>query len=125
MKAKITAFILMALMCVFILASCGEDCTHKDADDNGKCDSCGETFADGCDKTECIDANGDGKCDSCGGTVTPPPACEHKDANSDGVCDSCGETMTPPPACEHKDANSDGACDSCGETMTPPAHLRT
>lgn len=44
-------------------------CTaHKDADDNGKCDSeeCDESFFDGCDTKDCTDTDGDGKCDNDG-----------------------------------------------------------
>ena len=48
---------LLALSLSAALASCGNkdkgsDCTHRDADDNGKCDSCSASFEDGDEEKE-------------------------------------------------------------------------
>ena len=105
-------FLLMALLLAIALVACGEDnsnsgngnetpdagdtCTHKDGDDDGKCDLCGEPHDDGPDK----------------------PACTHKDGDDDGKCDLCGEPHDDgpdKPACTHKDGDDDGKCDLCGE----------
>ena len=37
---------------------------HADANDDAKCDVCGDTYTDGCDLKECIDLNNDGLCDN-------------------------------------------------------------
>ena len=63
--------LLLSLLLVFTLASCGEPCTeHVDADKNGKCDNC---------KTE-----------------VPIVCDEHEDANEDYICDVCGEELEAP-----------------------------
>ena len=74
MKKFITLFLVLALViCSVSLFSCGEtpeagsECTHKDADDNGKCDICDADFEDGVDKV-----------------------CSHRDVDDNGKCDSCG-----------------------------------
>ena len=59
--------LLLALTLVFVMAACGNNgCTaHTDADNNGKCDSCGADV----EKAPCtthVDENNDKKCDSCG-----------------------------------------------------------
>ena len=43
----------------------GCDAVHRDANDDGKCDTGGEDFDDGCDAVH-RDANDDGKCDAGG-----------------------------------------------------------
>ena len=70
-KLKIFFVLLLSLLLVFTLASCGEPCTeHVDADKNGKCDNC---------KTE-----------------VPIVCDEHEDANEDYICDVCGEELEAP-----------------------------
>ena len=96
--------LLLCLFCLLIgfsLVACGAAdeepiaCLHRDADDNAKCDVCGEAFEDGKD-------------------VTEKPACQHKDVDKDHSCDlRCGQTLG---VCE--DADKDHACDyGCGETF--------
>ena len=65
MKTKLTRLLSLILV-VFMLVGClapltackpdGPDspdaCSHRDADDNGKCDECGEDFSDGDESTE-------------------------------------------------------------------------
>ena len=42
--------LLICILLVFALASCGDDpCQHRDADDNSLCDKCGESYTDGKD----------------------------------------------------------------------------
>ncbi len=53
-STKILALILVVAMCFTMLASCGlfgNKCDHVDADDNGKCDKCGENYDDGKEST--------------------------------------------------------------------------
>ena len=41
------------------------ECTaHEDANDDAKCDVCGDTYTDGCDLKDCLDINNDGLCDN-------------------------------------------------------------
>ncbi|MBQ3056069.1 MAG: leucine-rich repeat protein [Clostridia bacterium] len=51
MKKRILLLLalFMCLICIFTLASCDEDCEHRDADDNAICDNCGENFTDAVD----------------------------------------------------------------------------
>ena len=108
------------------------DCTHVDADKNGKCDKCGATVEVVCTKhtdedgngvcDECgksfvcerhFDANGDYKCDECSAHI-------HADANTDGKCDKCGEVVGE---CSHVDVDTNGVCDKCGETVGECSHV--
>ena len=129
-----TALLLAVALC-FSLASCGGDkgddkkCTHVDADDNGKCDTCEAAFTDGCD-AEHRDANDDGKCDIGGEAFTDgddsdiPPADDDDDippADDDDEGDDEPET----PSCTHRDADDNGKCDECNidfsDGAEPPA----
>ena len=39
--------LLVCVLLLFALASCGDDpCSHRDADDNSLCDNCGESYTD-------------------------------------------------------------------------------
>ena len=67
---------VLTLACLFAFVSCGDDCTHRDANDDGKCDACGDEFFDGVDKNDTTDDNTD--------------SCTHRDATDDGKCDKCG-----------------------------------
>ena len=53
-STKILALILVVAMCFTMLASCGlfGKCDHVDADDNGKCDKCGENYEDGAEEVD-------------------------------------------------------------------------
>ena len=53
-------------------------CQHRDADDNSKCDKCGEDYTDGKDVED---------------EPTPDP-CRHRDADDNSKCDKCGEDYT-------------------------------
>lgn len=73
---KILSLILVAalILCAAALVACdGGDTeteaactTHRDANDDGKCDTCGADFEDGDECTAHVDVNDDSKCDSCG-----------------------------------------------------------
>lgn len=130
--------LILALTCVFSLASCtrlfgGTTCeAHKDYDGNMYCDLCNAVFV--CPNH--ADANKDGACDTCGSAFL----CEsHADANKDGKCDKCQADYTCPGhrdtaadgqcdickamfVCEHKDENTDGVCDECRARFTCPSH---
>ena len=75
MKKIFGALLVLALTlaCLFAFVSCGGKCTHRDADDDGKCDKCEESFTDGNE---------------------PSGECTHRDADDDGKCDACGEDFT-------------------------------
>ena len=131
MKTRILSLLLVLVMAVGMLASCGggpATCTnHTDADGNLKCDTCGADVA--C--TNHVDKNHDQKCDACK-TAVP---CEHE-IDEDGFCawcdyikcmkhidrdhnlvcdnDGCDKPTSNRP-CVHIDANDDGKCDKCEE----------
>ena len=129
MKTRIFSFLLVLVMAVGMLASCGggggTTCTaHTDANHDLKCDTCGADVA--C--TDHVDVKPrDQKCDYCKAAV--PCAheldyqgyCEycdyfeckgHIDLNHDQVCDNgtCGAAV---PCTKHADANVDAKCDYC------------
>ncbi len=134
MKTRILSLLLVLVMAVGMLASCGggggggggATCTsHVDANHDQKCDNAGCTAdvpcthkygADGycewCDDFKCvahIDKNHDQKCDICKEAV----ACEHgADANEDKKCDYCGAAFSCTLSA-HADGNQDGLCDGC------------
>ena len=95
MKKRITMLLtlILAFALAFACVSCGgSGCDQcRDANDDGKCDACGENFTDGCDAA-------------------------HKDANDDGKCDFGGEAFDD--GCDHKDANDDNKCDKCGDAYS-------
>lgn len=66
---KIFTFVIALVVCLS-LAACGgkKKCEHRDANDDLKCDKCGEAYEDGPEQTQhtCADNNGDNKCDECG-----------------------------------------------------------
>ena len=81
-------------------------CTsHRDADDDGKCDTCEEPFEDG------------GEIPDDGPTVDEQPdltpVCTHRDMNADGFCDDCAEKFPDCTAESHRDLDDDGKCDGC------------
>lgn len=116
---KLTIATILALMLALVLPSCGTSCNHADADNDGKCDSCGTTItgdpdspADTPNCAEHTDSDNDGKCDSCGADCTTP-CTDHVDSDDDGKCDNCGTDFTD--GCDfHVDGNDDGRCDKCG-----------
>ena len=70
---KIFTFIIALVVCLS-LAACGgkKKCEHRDANDDLKCDKCGQAYDDGAEQTgqhTCADNNGDNKCDECGKDV--------------------------------------------------------
>ena len=75
MKRKIFVLLCSVLLltaALFALTACG--CDHRDADDDGKCDYCGDKYRDGKDNKG--------------------SDCEHRDANDDARCDKCGESFS-------------------------------
>ena len=68
--------LLVCVLLVFTLVSCGDDpCQHRDADDNSLCDKCGESYTDGKD-------------------INDSTPCQHRDADDNSLCDNCGESYT-------------------------------
>ena len=91
---------------VFVFSACGEDlCSHRDADDNGMCDTCGTTYLDGAD-------------------LPGTPVCQHRDADDNSKCDTCGAVyidgtdLPGAPVCQHRDADDNGKCDKCSLDYT-------
>ena len=78
---------------------------HIDEDEDGICDTCGETITTTC--TTHVDEDKNCVCDNCG------TALNHVDANSDCVCDICGTSIA------HVDADGDGYCDVCDVDLDP------
>ena len=131
--------LLLVIICGLMLWSCqGTQQTpicysHTDADDNLRCDDCGEKI----DCTKHIDVNDNLACDKCGKTMK----CTHRDDNNDGVCDvkicgfilcehefdeyyssdenyhwfanTCGCVIEPMGKAAHTDTNNDSLCDVC------------
>lgn len=110
MKKKISVILAIALVfaCVLALGSCGK-CEHRDANDDGLCDLCSETYADNCDIHR--DENDDGKCDNGGEAYTDQ--CDfHVDATDDKKCDKC-DTAFDDGCSFHVDADDNAKCDKC------------
>ncbi len=102
-KISLLVLLAMLLVLVFTATACGDDCTHVDADDNGKCDNCGADFEDG-------DDNKDEGCKS------------HVDADDNGICDNdgCGAVFCDGDANgKHFDNDGNGVCDvpGCNKTV--------
>ena len=86
-------------------------CTHRDADDDNKCDKCGEDFSDKCDMHR--DADDNFLCDICSASFSDGCDAAHRDANDDGRCDFGGENYTD--GCDnHVDLDDNGVCDVDG-----------
>lgn len=124
--------LILALLCVFSLASCvggSNECTaHTDADGNMYCDTCNAIYI--CPNH--IDADANSFCDTC---LAPYSCIGHSDANKDGKCDRCKAPFVCPGhedpfgfgqcdicnalfVCEHVDADNDGICDKCLANFT-------
>lgn len=135
MKTRIFSLLLVLVMVVGVLASCGPKqppacTTHTDANGDLKCDTCGAAVA--C--TNHVDANHDQKCDKCKAKVDCPHSidadgfCEwcdfvkcvkHLDRNHDLVCDN--EGCDEPVACtKHADRDVNGKCDWCAVAYACP-----
>lgn len=111
---KIISLVLAAVISLS-LASCSflnpkkdppPSCTsHRDLDDDGRCDTCDVPFEDGNevpDDGPTVDEQPD---------LTP--VCAHRDMNADGFCDDCAEKFPDCTAGTHRDLDDDGKCDSC------------
>ena len=112
--------LLICLSLILLLSSCdvitGILCDHRDADDDGRCDTCGSDYSDGDEKQPC----------------------QHKDANDDCFCDTCHEPFSDEEeiSCDHSygewmklDTNDGTLCDTwlmfractvCGHTESKP-----
>ncbi|MBO5354586.1 MAG: leucine-rich repeat domain-containing protein [Clostridia bacterium] len=77
--------VFLCLLCLLALVACDESdtpssealtvCQHRDADDDGKCDKCSESYTDGVD-------------------VSASPVCQHRDADDNSLCDKCEENYS-------------------------------
>ena len=109
MKTRIFSLLLVLVMAVGMLASCGggggSTCTaHVDANHDQKCDNQGCTADVPC--TDHVDKNHNQKCDWC--NVAVP--CEHE-LDEDGICVwGCGYEK----CMKHIDRNHDQKCDNEG-----------
>ena len=82
------SFAIIVGVCSF---ACQGECSHRDADDSGKCDMCGVEFTDAKDK-----------CDVCGGVLT------------NGECQACNETNVEDEKCSTcGGALVNGKCEAC------------
>ena len=134
MKTRIFSFLLVLVMAVGMLASCGggkTTCTtHTDANGDLKCDTCQAPMT--C--TNHVDANHDQKCDKCK-TAVP---CEHE-IDEDGFCAWCdyvkcvhhidrdhnlvcdNEGCDEAVACvKHADSDENAKCDWCSVAFSCP-----
>ena len=133
MKTRIFSLLLVLVMAVGMLASCGGGTTPPPTPgpDNG-----GGSGT----HTTCVDANHDLKCDVC----KKPVACtqhkfdeygiceyceffqcqNHKDRNHDLVCDSVGCDVAV-PCTDHDDKDQNGKCDYCAITWSCPLAKHT
>ena len=103
---KLLSLLLIIVICVFSIASCGKKKTceiHKDYDGNMYCDLCGAIYV--C--PDHADADANGACDTCGAAYV---CSGHADANKDRMCDKCKAPYRCPG---HKDTAADGKCDIC------------
>ena len=135
MKKILSRAIVPALAFVLCLglSSCSfiGGCDHRDADDDFKCDACGDFYTDGKDEKVCQhrDADDNAFCDSCGASFTDgedvadTTPCQHRDRDDNARCDLCGVAFTdgkddpPAPTCRHRDENDDSLCDKCGASF--------
>ncbi len=133
MKTRILSLLLVLIMAVGMLASCGGGGTpcskHVDKNGDGKCDTCSTAFT-----CQHKDNDHNLKCDDCQAPVECQHVideegfCEycdyvkcvkHVDRNHDLVCDNsgCDEAV----ACvNHADRNVDNKCDWCTVAFTCP-----
>ena len=84
MKKILSIVLVMALS--LALFACGECENHTDANNDGKCDSCGEAV----NCATCVDADGNAKCDVCGKDVSCAVCV---DSDADAICDVCGKRV--------------------------------
>ena len=102
MKRIISLFIILVALvgCMTALASCNDTdvCQHRDADDDGLCDKCGDGYTDGKD-------------------LPDEPACQHRDADDNGKCDECGEDFEDGKDFQETDISS-ASLKVIGDTIT-------
>ncbi len=77
----------------------GQPCSHKDDNDDHKCDSCQETVS------VCEDEDDDHYCDICDDKLS-----ECEDEDDDHYCDICDDELS-----ECEDGDADDYCDICGD----------
>lgn len=134
MKIKVFALLITLAVLLICFAGCDavenlisgnndkSDCSHRDADDDGKCDKCKNDFTDGKEVNNdlnCthIDADDNGKCDKCGKNFSDgsdAAVCNHRDADDNEKCDKCGDSYSDGAECSHRDADDNNVCDHCG-----------
>ncbi len=113
MKTRILSLLLVLVMVVGVLASCGnKECTsHVDANGDLKCDTCNTAM----ECTSHVDRNHDQKCDKCKAAVP----CEHE-IDEDGFCAWCDFVK----CMKHIDRDHNLVCDNegCGEDVACTKH---
>ena len=108
---KIT-LVLIALVMIAVLASCGNECEHTYSGDCDKsCNNCGEAREIAAEHTYSGDC--DEECNNCG--EARENAAEHTySGDCDEECDNCGEAREN--AAEHNYyGDCDSSCHSCGK----------
>ena len=94
--------LLSISLSVFFALSCFacQTCTHRDADDNGVCDSCGVEFSDGEELNGDL-SSGDSSNDSSFDESDDNGGSSDDDVKNDEMCEQCGGELT------------DGECAAC------------
>jgi len=114
MKKRYFLLALMLTLCLAVFVSCS--CSHRDANDDTKCDICDESYTDGMDICNHRDANDDSKCEYCGEEYADEiDICYHRDANDDNLCDKCGLSFDDGSDCQHRDIDDNTRCDKCNK----------
>ena len=90
----------LAMLLCFSCFACGEQCTHRDANDDGMCDSCSAEFTDGED-TSSDSSSSSSNSDSASSDVNTGDDSSSDGEQQDPKCETCGGELT------------DGECEAC------------
>ena len=116
MNKKYTTLLKKYLVVLFaiVLGICGtacQECTHRDMDDNGKCDICEVDFTDAKDE-----------CETCGGALTDGKCevCDKDTVEEDAKCETCGGALTDGKCevCDKAPVEEEAKCETCGGVLT-------
>ena len=133
MKNKLVIFkkVLAVSFAVIIgvcSVACQGECSHRDTDDNGKCDICSIDFTDAKDKCDtCGGLLTNGECEACDETNVEETKCATcGGALTDGKCEACDETNVEETKCETcGGALTNGDCEACDKTNVEETKCET